>query len=60
MEKIAIRKLEAIETTAEGGVLEFVITTMLTSMKMVFSADLWFDVLPGWVGLSYEWLLGPW
>ena len=60
MEQIAIRKLEAIETTATGGSLEFEISVLLPSMKMIFGVEMLFDILPGWMGLAFGWILGPW
>jgi len=60
MEKIAVRKIEDIKTTDLE--LDFIITVLVPSLKLIFSAevDVWdIPVLPWEWYLGFEWILGP-
>lgn len=61
MEKIAVRKIEDIKTTDLE--LEFIITVMVPTLRLIFSADVdifgLLPLLPIGMYLGFEWVLGP-
>jgi hypothetical protein len=62
MEKITVRKIEDISTTGGPtlGVLEYIVTLILSSMGVIFGADVAIGLLPSWLGMIFSWVLGPW